>query len=107
MEVGGAISSFKGINLPYLRKPLPAVSDKDLLDIDCALRAGIDWIGLSFVGAPEHLEPVLEVMRQTGIRRPVLAKLERRQALECLEEIITAFDGVMVARGDLGIEVDF
>jgi pyruvate kinase len=107
VEVGGVVGSFKGINLPQLRKSLPAVGEKDLLDIECALKAGIDWIGLSFVGEPEDLAPVHECMQRLGIRRPVLAKLERRQALERLDEIITAFDGVMVARGDLGIEVEF
>jgi pyruvate kinase len=107
VEVGGAIGNFKGINLPYLRKSLPAVSDKDLLDIECALKAGIDWIGLSFVSEPSDLAPVHQVMKTLDIRRPVLAKLERRQALERLDEIVEAFDGVMVARGDLGIEVEF
>lgn len=107
VEVGGAINSFKGINLPNLRKPLPVVGAKDLQDVEYALKAGIDWIGLSFVSTPEDILPLRELMTRIQIKRPVLAKLERQQALEKLDEIIYAFDGVMVARGDLGIEVAF
>ncbi|RPH95477.1 pyruvate kinase [candidate division KSB1 bacterium] len=107
VDVGGPVVSFKGINLPFLRKPLPAVCDKDMADIECAIDAGIDWIGLSFVGGAEDVEPVRELMQKKGARRRVLAKLERRQALDHLDEIVVAFDGVMVARGDLGIEVEF
>jgi pyruvate kinase len=107
VDVGGPISSRKGINLPYLRKPLPVVGEKDLLDVACALEAGADWIGLSFVSAPEDVLPIRELMKRKNQRRHVIAKLERRQALERLEEIVDAFDGVMVARGDLGIEVEF
>jgi pyruvate kinase len=107
VEIGGPISSFKGINLPALRKPLPTVGEKDMADMECAIDAGIDWIGLSFVGGPEDVLPVRDLMERKGARRRVLAKLERRQALDRLEEIIIAFDGVMVARGDLGIEVEF
>ena len=107
VEVGGPIVSFKGINLPHLRKPLPAVGEKDLADTECALAAGADWIGLSFVGDPEDAAPIRALMARMGVRRKVLAKLERRQALERIEEIVIAFDGVMVARGDLGIEVEF
>ena len=107
VEVGGTVVSFKGINLPSLRKPLPAVGEKDMLDIECAIDAGIDWIGLSFVGGPEDVQPVRDLMQKKGARRRVLAKLERRQALDHLEDIVIAFDGVMVARGDLGIEVEF
>jgi len=107
VEVGGEVVSFKGINLPALRKPLPTVCEKDITDIECAIDAGIDWIGLSFVGGPEDVQPVRELMEKKGARRRVLAKLERRQALDRLEEIVIAFDGVMVARGDLGIEVEF
>ncbi|HEY3295096.1 MAG TPA: pyruvate kinase [bacterium] len=107
VQVGGPVVSFKGINLPNLRKPLPTVGEKDLLDTECALDAGADWIGLSFVGAPEDAAPIRDLMARKGVRRKVLAKLERRQALDRIEEIVIAFDGVMVARGDLGIEVEF
>lgn len=107
VDVGGAVSSFKGVNLPNLQKPLPAVVEKDLLDAAAALRAGVDWISLSFVSDPKDQMPILEMMRRMNIRRPIIAKLERRRALDRLEEIVAAFDGVMVARGDLGIEVEF
>jgi pyruvate kinase len=107
VEVGGQVSSFKGINLPNLRQPLPTVGEKDMADVECALDAGADWIGLSFVGTPEDVQPIRDLMKKKGMRRRVLAKLERRQALERLEDIVVAFDGVMVARGDLGIEVEF
>ncbi|MBU0509733.1 pyruvate kinase [bacterium] len=107
VEVGGPVTSHKGINLPMLRKPLPPVGEKDLLDVEAALDAGADWIGLSFVGDPDDVKPIRELMARKQLSRPVLAKLERRRALNKLEEIIAAFDGVMVARGDLGIEVEF
>jgi pyruvate kinase len=107
VEVGGPVCSYKGINLPHLRKPLPAVSEKDLLDSEAALQAGIDWLGLSFVSHPDDLIPIHDLMKRINIKRPVIAKLERRQALDRLDEIVQAFDGVMVARGDLGIEVEF
>ncbi len=107
VETGGPVSSHKGINLPMLRKPLPAVGEKDLLDVDAALDGGADWIGLSFVSDPGDVQPIHDLMARKQLRRPVLAKLERRQALDKLDAIIAAFDGVMVARGDLGIEVEF
>lgn len=107
VEIGGMVGSFKGINLPHLRRPLPTVGTKDLLDAEAALRAGIDWIGLSFVSEPNDLHPIHDLMKRLNLRRPVIAKLERRQALDKLDSIVEAFDGVMVARGDLGIEVEF
>jgi pyruvate kinase len=107
VDVGGPVSSHKGINLPNLRKPLPTVSEKDMADVESAMDAGADWIGLSFVGAAEDVQPIRDLMQRKDVRRRVLAKLERQQALERLDEIVMAFDGVMVARGDLGIEVEF
>jgi len=107
VETGGEISSYKGINLPFLRKPLPLVGKKDLLDIEAALDVDIDWIGLSFVGKSADIDPLHDIMKRKKKHRPIVAKLERRLALDNLDEIVQVFDGVMVARGDLGIEVDF
>ncbi len=101
---GGEISDHKGINLPSARLRLPVLNDKDRTDLEHALEAGVDWIALSFVRSPRDAEIVREFMRHHGIARPIIAKIETTQAVEDLEEIIESFDGVMVARGDLGLE---
>jgi pyruvate kinase len=81
------------------------MSDKDAEDLEFALRLGVDFVALSFVRHPEDVKLVHRVMDAVGIRRPVIAKLEKPEAVEALEDIVLAFDGVMVARGDLGVEV--
>ena len=81
------------------------MSDKDADDLEFALRLGVDFIALSFVRAPEDVKLVHQVMDEVGIRRPVIAKIEKPEAVDRLEEIVLAFDGVMVARGDLGVEM--
>jgi pyruvate kinase len=107
VEVGGTVLSRKGMNLPNLRHPLPLLSEKDIEDARVALKAGADWLGLSFVGKADDVQPLRRLMQEMGVERPLLAKLERPTALENLSAIIEAFDGVMVARGDLGIEIEF
>jgi pyruvate kinase len=102
---GGPIGSQKGINLPGESLPIPAVTEKDIADLRRGLRLGVDWVALSFVRMAVDIEPVLQVMEEEGIERPVIAKIEKHEAIANLEEIIEAFDGVMVARGDLGVEV--
>jgi len=102
--VGGEISNRKGVNLPSARLKLPVLNDKDRLDLERALAAGADWIALSFVRAARDAEIVRECMRHIGIMRPLVAKIETPQAVEDLEEIVEAFNAVMVARGDLGLE---
>jgi pyruvate kinase len=102
---GGMVSDHKGINLPGIAVSVPAMSDKDVQDLRWGLRLGADMIALSFVRSAADLQAVLSVMDEEGVRLPVLAKIEKPQAVEHLEEIIEAFDGIMVARGDLGVEL--
>ncbi|MHB0934930.1 MAG: pyruvate kinase [Armatimonadota bacterium] len=101
----GPIGQHKGINLPGESLPIPAVTEKDMEDLRRGLRTGADWIALSFVRSAADIEPVRQIMEEMGIHRPVIAKIEKHEAITNLEEIIAAFDGVMVARGDLGVEV--
>jgi len=103
--VGGPVSNNKGINLPGVAVSVPAMSEKDTEDLRWALRQGIDMVALSFVRSGRDVEPVREVMDEEGRRVPVIAKLEKPQAVANLDEIIDAFDAFMVARGDLGVEL--
>jgi pyruvate kinase len=102
---GGPISNNKGLNLPGTSVSVPALSGKDVDDLRWGLRIGADMIALSFVRSPDDVRDVHEIMDEEGIRVPVIAKLEKPQAVENLAEIVDAFDGVMVARGDLGVEL--
>jgi pyruvate kinase len=102
---GGMVSNNKGLSLPGVDVSVPAMSDKDAHDLEFALRLGVDFIALSFVRNPEDVKLVHRVMDDVGIRVPVIAKLEKPEAVERLEEIVLAFDGMMVARGDLGVEM--
>ncbi len=102
---GGRVSDNKGFNLPGAAMSVPAMSDKDRDDLRWALRTGADLIALSFVRSAADVADVHAIMDEEGVRLPVLAKVEKPQAIENLEEIIAAFDGVMVARGDLGVEL--
>ena len=101
----GLLSSHKGINLPGVSLPIPAVTEKDLVDLRHGLELGVDWIAMSFVRNADDLEPVRALMNQLGHKRPIIAKIEKHEAIENLDAIIDAFDGIMVARGDLGVEV--
>jgi pyruvate kinase len=102
---GGTVRDHGGINVPGLRVDLPALADRDVSDLRFALRLGVDLVALSFVRAPEDAQAVRSVMEDEGIHVPVIAKIERPEALERLEDLVDAFDGVMVARGDLGVEI--
>ena len=102
VEVGGRISDNKGVNVPDVVLPLPALTEKDRADLAFALDKGVDWIALSFVQRPED---VAEARRLIGGRAALLAKIEKPAALERLEEILELADAVMVARGDLGVEL--
>jgi pyruvate kinase len=102
---GGTIRDHSGMNLPGVRVSAPALTDKDRADLRFALELGVDLVALSFVRGPEDIEPVRAVMSEAGVEVPVIAKLERPEAVERLEEVVAAFDGVMVARGDLGVEI--
>nr|WP_174257280.1 pyruvate kinase [Phytoactinopolyspora alkaliphila] len=103
--LGGRVSNNKGLNLPGTAVSVPAMSEKDIEDLRWGLRTGADMIALSFVRSAADIEPVHQIMQEEGIRLPVIAKVEKPQAVENLEEIVDAFDGVMVARGDLGVEL--
>jgi len=103
--VGGMVSNNKGINLPGVAVNVPALSEKDEEDLRWGLRLGADFIALSFVRDAADVTRVHEIMGEEGIRRPVIAKIEKPQAVEAIDEIIDAFDAVMVARGDLAVEL--
>ena len=105
VEVAGQVSNNKGINLPGVAVNVPALSDKDEADLRWGLRLGADYIALSFVRDATDIVRVHEIMDEEGIRLPVIAKIEKPQAVDHLEEIIDAFDAIMVARGDLGVEL--
>jgi len=107
VEVAGVISNNKGINLPGVAVNVPALSEKDEDDLRWGIRLGVDMIALSFVRNASDITRVHEIMKEEGRVLPVIAKIEKPQAVEALEEIIDAFDGVMVARGDLGVELPF
>lgn len=102
--VAGPVSNHKGINLPGVPVSVPALSDKDIEDLRFALHLSVDYIALSFVRSAKDAEKVREVMREEGIMLPVIAKIEKPQAVDNLDEVVKAFDGFMVARGDLGVE---
>ncbi len=101
----GAVSNNKGINLPGVAVSVPAMSEKDADDLRWGLRAGADFIALSFVRNAADIKDVHAIMDEVGIRIPIIAKIEKPQAVENLVEIVEAFDGIMVARGDLGVEL--
>ncbi|MEY4066923.1 MAG: hypothetical protein RLZ69_9 [Actinomycetota bacterium] len=105
VEVPGNVSNNKGINLPGVAVNVPALSEKDEADLRWALKLGVDMIALSFVRNATDIVRVHEIMSEEGVFVPTIAKIEKPQAVEALEEIIDAFDGIMVARGDLGVEL--
>jgi pyruvate kinase len=102
---GGPVSDNKGLSLPGVSVSVPPMSEKDAEDLEFALRLGVDYVALSFVRAPEDVKLVHRVMDSVGIRVPVIAKLEKPEAVDRLEDVVLAFDGMMVARGDLGVEM--
>ncbi|KQY59073.1 pyruvate kinase [Aeromicrobium sp. Root495] len=105
VETSGTLSNNKGINLPGVSVSVPAMSEKDIADLRFALHQDVDFVALSFVRNARDAEDVRRIMREENIHRPVIAKIEKPQAVENLDEIMDAFDGVMVARGDLGVEL--
>ncbi|MCV7427901.1 pyruvate kinase [Mycobacterium montefiorense] len=102
---GGPVSDNKGISLPGVAVSAPTLSDKDIDDLKFALDLGVDMIAMSFVRAPEEAKLAHAIMGEVGRRVPVIAKLEKPEAVSCLPAIVEAFDGLMVARGDLGVEM--
>ena len=102
---GGPVSNNKGVSLPGMDVSVPALSEKDIEDLRFALKLGVDMVALSFVRSPADVELVHQVMDEEKRRVPVIAKLEKPEAVDALESNILAFDGIMVARGDLGVEM--
>ncbi|MCX3289610.1 pyruvate kinase [Streptomyces sp. NEAU-H22] len=102
---GGVISDHKGLNLPGVAVSVPALSKKDEDDLRWALRTGFDAIALSFVRSGRDIQDVHRIMDEEGRRLPVIAKIEKPQAVDTIDDIVAAFDGIMVARGDLGVEM--
>lgn len=102
---GGLLTSNKGINIPDRKLAVPALTERDRVDLEFALELGVDLVALSFVRNPEDLELARAIMREKGREVPLIAKIEKPEAVERLEEIVTAADGIMVARGDLGVEM--
>ena len=103
--VPGLVSNHKGLNLPGVAVSSPALTEKDVTDLRWAVRIGVDMVALSFVRRASDIDRVHEVMDAEGRRMPVLAKVEKPEAIKALPEIVAAFNGVMVARGDLGVEL--
>ena len=102
---GGQVSNNKGVSLPNVAVSVPAMSEKDAADLRFALTLGVDLVALSFVRSPDDIKLVHEIMDEVGRRVPVVAKIEKPEAVARLEPIVNAFDGLMVARGDLGVEL--
>lgn len=102
VQSGSALSNHKGFNIPGVVLPVPALTEKDKIDLDAALEAGVDWIAQSFVQRPED---VIEAREIINGRAALMAKIEKPSALVQLEEIIDNVDGIMLARGDLGVEI--
>jgi pyruvate kinase len=102
----GTIRSRQGINLPGVALSVPAISERDREHTLWAARAGVDFIGLSFVRSPDDVRQLKEIVRESGSTSRVVAKIEKSEALDRLDEIVTTADAVMVARGDLGVEID-
>ena len=105
VEDGGPVTSRKGINLPGNTIDLPAIGEKDRLALDHALRSGADWIAVSYVRSAEDLRPAKDAVKAAGLHTPIIAKIEHPAALHNLHSILDVADGVMVARGDLGVEI--
>jgi len=102
---GGELKNNKGINLPHVKVSAPSLSEKDRSDLAFGLRMGVDYIALSFVRTPDCVREAKRLATIDDVRTPVISKIEKPQALDVLEEIIEESDGIMVARGDLGVEL--
>jgi pyruvate kinase len=103
--VGGMVASQKGVNVPGVGLPVPSLTDKDLEDLEFALELGVDWVALSFVRSAADSRNLRELLNEAGAKALVIAKIEKAEALEELDAVISASDAVMVARGDLGAEI--
>ena len=102
---GGLLKSRKGINLPMSKVSAPSMTEKDLVDLKFGLEQGVDWVALSFVRTAGDITALKKIIRESGAHTKVIAKIEKPEALENIDEIIEATDAIMVARGDLGVEI--
>jgi pyruvate kinase len=105
VKLGGIISSKKGLNLPDTKISLPALTEKDLIDLDFIIKENLDWVALSFVRKVDDIVGIKKILQDNKSKLKVIAKIEMPEALDNLREIILESDGIMVARGDLGVEV--
>ena len=105
VSAGGVLSSKKGVNLPDTKISLPSLSEKDLDDLDFIISQDIDWVALSFVRRPEDVTQLKEILKSKNSNAKIISKIEKPEALEHLREIILVSDAIMVARGDLGVEL--
>jgi len=105
VTVGGALSNSKGVNFPGVYLSVKAMTDKDREDLMFGLDQGVDWVALSFVRNPQDMIEIKELISSTGKQVPVIAKIEKHEAIEQMEAVLALCDGVMVARGDLGVEL--
>ena len=103
--VGGRVSSHKGVNLPGVPIPIPALTRKDIADLDWALGTGVDFVALSFVRSPADVRDLRALLEQAGSHAHVVAKIEKSEAIDVLDDVLAETDAVMVARGDLGVEI--
>jgi pyruvate kinase len=103
--VGGPVESHKGVNLPGITVPVPSLTEKDLRDLEFALELGVDYVALSFVRSADDCRSLRELLQAADSTALIIAKIEKAEALEDLEQIVSASDAVMVARGDLGVEI--
>lgn len=104
---GGVLSSNKGLNFPNTRISMPSLTEKDEKDLSFAIEQDVDWIGLSFVRSARDMIDLKHKISSAGAKAKVIAKIEKPEALECIDDIINESDGIMVARGDLGVEIPF
>ncbi|MCB9692812.1 MAG: pyruvate kinase, partial [Alphaproteobacteria bacterium] len=105
IDVGGPLGSNKGINLPGVKMSVPCLTEKDIGDLEVGLEIGVDYVALSFVRRPADIEELKRHMERIGTQRPIIAKIEKPEAVENIDAICSVANGVMVARGDLGVEV--
>ncbi|MCP2727651.1 pyruvate kinase [Symplocastrum sp. BBK-W-15] len=105
VKIGGLLSTHKGVNLPETYLPVTSVTEKDLMDLRFGLQSGVDFVAVSFVRTAQDLEPVKRMIEAAGANTRVIAKIEKREAVESFEDILNVADGIMIARGDLGVEM--
>ena len=103
--MGGVLSNNKGVNFPDVQLSVRALTDKDKTDLAFGLSQGVDWVALSFVRNPSDMEEIRGLIREQGHETPVVAKIEKFEAIDQIDSILPLCDGVMVARGDLGVEM--